>query len=471
MKKWLKRIGLSLIGLILLVTVLVIGDLKLAASRGRAKVKILTAKFDEDEPGWRLQDLADRHNEKLPLDENNGALTVAKGTELIPQKFRDWRFSMFFNNVLEGITNTLPDPDRMAEAREQVETVRDGLALIHASRKFQSGRFPHAIVENDSLKELKSQSELLSHAVFALEWESCLDAIDNKPERALESCRTLLHLRRMIGDEPSLMAQSNRARSVTVAARSLERTLGLTQQTLKKDLPALQSDFESYLSESMNFVRGLESERAQMHERLNHWAATDPTKGTISTDHRAEQLLIRHAARRNINTDHAFILDSLTKRRDAMKLSGKARLDALDAVPGGRSVSQFNFHARFYVTDDIACRHYLRSEALANAIIAAIACERYRLEHNRWPDALSEIPLAILKAVPIDPFSNEPVKLKRTETGIVLYSVGVDKKDNHGNLDPNNTMHSSDYGITLFDPQNRRRILESEEIPKIENDP
>src|SRR5215203_3534710 len=62
-----------------------------------------------------------------------------------------------------------------------------------------------------------------------------------------------------------------------------------------------------------------------------------------------------------------------------------------------------------------------------------VAIERYRLAHaGAMPATLDELVPALLPAVPIDPFSGAPVKLVRADDRYVVYSFGVNRKDEGG---------------------------------------
>jgi hypothetical protein len=62
----------------------------------------------------------------------------------------------------------------------------------------------------------------------------------------------------------------------------------------------------------------------------------------------------------------------------------------------------------------------------------ALAVEAWRLEHGGWPDSLEQIVPEYLEEVPEDPFSGEPTRYVRTDTGVTLYSVGPDGEDDGG---------------------------------------
>ena len=66
---------------------------------------------------------------------------------------------------------------------------------------------------------------------------------------------------------------------------------------------------------------------------------------------------------------------------------------------------------------------------------AEVALRRYRFDHNRFPDRLSDLVPVYLKAVPTDPLGlRKPLKYRPLNGGrsFLLYSLGCDLKDDHG---------------------------------------
>ena len=61
-----------------------------------------------------------------------------------------------------------------------------------------------------------------------------------------------------------------------------------------------------------------------------------------------------------------------------------------------------------------------------------------------------------LAAVPKDTFAERPPCCRRTEDGLVIYSVGVDGKDNGGILG-NGVAPGTDIGFRLWDVEHRRQ--------------
>ncbi|GAB4148108.1 MAG: hypothetical protein Tsb009_21700 [Planctomycetaceae bacterium] len=63
-------------------------------------------------------------------------------------------------------------------------------------------------------------------------------------------------------------------------------------------------------------------------------------------------------------------------------------------------------------------------------IILALAA--YRAEHKNYPAQLTSLTLKYLKVIPLDRFTGEPLKYRRTKKGFLLYSVGANGKDDGG---------------------------------------
>lgn len=61
-----------------------------------------------------------------------------------------------------------------------------------------------------------------------------------------------------------------------------------------------------------------------------------------------------------------------------------------------------------------------------------IACEIYRAEHGHYPENLSQLPDELTKGTAIDPLSGKPLIYKRLESGFIIYSVGLNGKDDRG---------------------------------------
>jgi hypothetical protein len=70
-----------------------------------------------------------------------------------------------------------------------------------------------------------------------------------------------------------------------------------------------------------------------------------------------------------------------------------------------------------------------RNQALLRLLRLELAIREYSLVHGAPPATLSQLSPAILRGVPVDPFTGQPFPYRRTPGGYLLYSVGPDGKD------------------------------------------
>ena len=62
----------------------------------------------------------------------------------------------------------------------------------------------------------------------------------------------------------------------------------------------------------------------------------------------------------------------------------------------------------------------------------ALALEKHRLRHGSYPESLDGLDADILPAVPPDPMIGEPMRYRAEEAGFLLYSVGLNRRDDGG---------------------------------------
>ena len=69
------------------------------------------------------------------------------------------------------------------------------------------------------------------------------------------------------------------------------------------------------------------------------------------------------------------------------------------------------------------------------ALLTVLAVMRYEKEKGGYPAGLDElVESGYLKKLPMDPYSDGPLVYRKTESGFLLYSVGVNLKDDDGEM-------------------------------------
>ncbi len=106
-----------------------------------------------------------------------------------------------------------------------------------------------------------------------------------------------------------------------------------------------------------------------------------------------------------------------------------------------------------------------RRLAHVRCLLAAVAAERYRLEHGAWPESLDRLAPELLTEVPADPFDGRPLRYRRFAEGVVIYSVGENGKDDGGQVRPEEFTQPKDVGWRLWDVKHRRQPPRPKEKP------
>jgi hypothetical protein len=100
-----------------------------------------------------------------------------------------------------------------------------------------------------------------------------------------------------------------------------------------------------------------------------------------------------------------------------------------------------------------------RGVAEHRCAIVLLACERHRRQRGSYPKKLADLVPDYLGAVPDDPFTGEPLRLRRDER-LTIYSVGQDEKDDGGNVDFSRGL-PPDAGLAV--PPHRQAVEKGEE--------
>jgi hypothetical protein len=72
------------------------------------------------------------------------------------------------------------------------------------------------------------------------------------------------------------------------------------------------------------------------------------------------------------------------------------------------------------------------ADTLHRLMRIAFAITRYRAKYDKQPSNLEELVPEFLTHVPLDPFDNKPLRMKKVSAGSIIYSVGPNMEDNDG---------------------------------------
>jgi len=91
-----------------------------------------------------------------------------------------------------------------------------------------------------------------------------------------------------------------------------------------------------------------------------------------------------------------------------------------------------------------------RGQAFASLSQLALAISAYHAEHHSYPAALGDLAPKYISEIPKDPFSSSDFKYKLQDNGFLLYSIGLNARDNGGKnyLEENNYSPDEDDKVS-----------------------
>jgi hypothetical protein len=414
---------------------------------------------DRLDPSWR-EGISPNASEVIADDENSALLVIAS-YEQIP---RGWQ-------PLKGqwppllLDPRVPlAPKLLADLKSRREEARDGLADARKLTDRPRGRFPGWRVEVPrSVPRSRQQVETVAQLLY-------IDALIRIEEGDLAGLagevKAMINAGRALGDEPMLAAQAGRVMAVKLAVATLERLLAKGELP-GIDLTGLQTLLEDEARHPLALVT-LRGERAATEKLFND--VRDGRAGVAALfDSPGRSLPAIIYSWRSVRENQTLHLAHATKMVEIAKQPDREQGPALEKYGNAVFGQQWNdagllqkvytapFHENFSMAAN-AGRWQTAHHAAVNLAILALASERFRLDHGRWPKLAGELVPSYVKAVPYDPHTGTELRWKQTDKALAIYSVGLDGVDD-GALRPR--VHplgrNNDVGFALEAPEDRGR--------------
>jgi hypothetical protein len=395
-----------------------------------ADLQAAMAETDRLDPGWRLEEL-EANRAVVPAERDAAPMVTKVGKSAIA--------ILNTKNVrkdLIAITTELKKlPPAAPLSAQQTEELRACLAPLagpladaRSIAELPAGRYPF----NCSPDQIWTLSHVdnATITIWLLRSHALLQAQDGDLDGAWADCQAIFNVARAFGDEP-VNVQRSRAYNIVFALQSMERTLAQGQVSE----PALART-QVLLKEEADHPRlliALRGTRAHLHYAYSQMLAG---KFSLAWERRMLQsksfgspdlrdyfgdFLNRH----EIRPAHASLLRFFNRAIEIVKERGDDAVDALrdlqataDAAPAYSIPGcDLSFLLRFLDPK--------KNRAQFDCARTALAVERYRLKHERWPKALGDLVTeGLLAEVPNDPFDGKPLRYRATVQGIVVYSIG-----------------------------------------------
>ena len=206
----------------------------------------------------------------------------------------------------------------------------------------------------------------------------------------------------------------------------------------------------------------LRGERASEHEQMTWMETGDMQKlgGGTAAGSRLDGLGVRLFPGW-FQENHITLLTMLSEAVEIAKLPPEAQRTKFQALEQkAKSLSNSNaIFARMSIPPALKvaeASHRTRTEL--RCAVVALAVERYRRANDKWPDSLDQLVPGQLKSVPLDLYDGKPLRYKRLEDGVLIYSVGPDGKDDGGKINRKDLVApGTDMGFRLWNPDRRRQ--------------
>lgn len=223
-RKWILRVGFGLLTLLLLAVAGVVGQWKTTRSRNEESLRAAVARLDAADPGWRLHELNDARNARLPPADRNAGEQMLVALRLAPPAYSEWKELVKFRP--DPVSNHLMGDDAFQAAAAAHAECGPALEAAHQVRTLTEGGFALRAAEPNPLSTLLPNLQKMRDGAGLLALDAVVQAHNQRPAEALQSCRAILNLASGgVGDELLLISQLVRIAITNAAVDEAERTL------------------------------------------------------------------------------------------------------------------------------------------------------------------------------------------------------------------------------------------------------
>jgi hypothetical protein len=460
---------------VLLIAPLAGAGIYIALSFFRAdRLRSAVAEADRLDPGWRIQDLEAAR--KPVADDQNAALVLIHSRTLLPKRWPSYESpgsqSPYSREESERLKRMLSEEappqellpaDAVAALRQEVQAARAYLDESRRVLKLSRGRNP-LIYDKNWYDANLDASQRLRYTAQVFRLEAMLQIQENDLPGSLESARAIMHIARVTGDEPFLVSMLIRMAIRRTALRTIERTLAQGEPA-PSTLAALQQAWQEE-SEFPLYLTGIRGMRGTSYALIA--AVKNRSITLVELQNELDLMRFPKWTKEYISLAELYYLEPLQTHVQATVLQFQNWQVEVAKLPPEEQVKQWPALAaaqqqlpwigRMLTEASLRVADaFVAHLAQVRCLIVALAAERYRQAHGRWPVELEDMVPEFLSAPLLDPFTAKPLIMRRTSDGLIIYSVSLDGEDNGGNLVPNYRAPGSDVGVRLWDPAKRRQ--------------
>jgi hypothetical protein len=319
----------------------------------------------------------------------------------------------------------------VARVRQALAGTEEALSLVRQAAAMPRCRFPVNWEDGAGalfphLPKLRSFSRLLGA-------DAALAAIDGQPARALADLDALVGMTRHIASEPVLIGQMVQYGCLSVAQESLRRLI----ETTSIDEPDSRALDRTLAGVDLYdpFARAVQAERC-----LGLWvfdvARADPARWRAVAGNQITPGLLFSAVLRPVGSPLLKMDEQCYLRLMAGGLALARRRERVSHAEWGDADLRYPWYADVtrLMLPAFSLAGDRRDEAVARLALArwGLALDLFHQRTGRYPEALAEVDGILGQKLPADPFSGQAFRYRRQGSGYVLYSVGVNGRDDGG---------------------------------------
>ncbi len=437
------------------------------------------AAADRDDPNWRLDDLL-AHRTPLP-DAENSATIVAQVLELIPgnwpaappappgypnpPKTAAW---IATDRMIATAPNVRLDPDAERELRASLAEVSEAVRIARTVAGYPRGR--HELTLGRTLLDTSLVETQAARGVARLlQADAALRAHDGHLDGALDSCRAILNVGRSIGDEPTIISQLVRIAISGTALTSARRVLAQGEPS-DKALEQLQALIDDERVQPLT-ITAMRGERAGFDDLIRKLGTgevslSDLSEGGAGNDPARPRANVSAWGSTYFANNRAVMLEWMTdavaicRLPDFEQTAAWARWDSRVQSTNKDWFTKFTtvLPSLLAPATSAVATAQARHRAELGSMSLLLADERFRRKAGRWPTSTEDLPASLLPHPPIDPFDGKPIRVVHRDGQLLVYSVGLNRKDDRGAYNPRQwTTGPFDVGTGAWDVSLRRQ--------------
>jgi hypothetical protein len=413
------------------------------------------AAADRDDPYWRLDDLM-AHREPVP-DAENSALVVAEALAHLPENWPRGpapqpgaprppatEVEQAFDR-LETADNVRLDDAVADTLRTELHTYQEAVWLAWTAADYPRGR--HALQLGPTLLDTPlPETQAARGAARLLSADAAIRAHDGDLDGALDSCGAILGVARSIGDEPFTISQLARIAMGMVALNSTQHVLGQGEPSdgALERVQTLVLDERTYPLQ----LYALRGERAVTVELIRRIGAGELpiaalSEGAAALEPARPRIIISGGGRLWFDNQRAVALEWMNEAVDIARRPAAAQAPLWDAWQANLDRLRKSWYGPYIATLPMLLLPALNASGTAHAryqgalgaMAVLLAAERHRRRMGDWPASIATIDPDLLPDPPVDPFSSQAFRMERRDGQFVVYSIGPNRKDEHGAFD------------------------------------